>query len=278
MGGLLLLPFIPLLIYREFTAAPGFLISAAASFAVGLVLSRLFSLKRLYYRQSLLICGAAWFILCLFAALPFRLIAGMSYVDSYFESVSGFTTTGITVITAIEGLPKSLLFWRSLIQWLGGLGILTLFLAITFKSNNAYFQLFSAEAHKIESGRPTPNIAKTAIILWSIYLGFTLLEIVLLKIFGLSFFDSVCHALTTISTGGFSTYDASIDHFRQAGYRHYRVIEYVFTIFMLIGGINFLIHYKFLTGRFREVVRDIEFRYFVLIVLLVRAHDDHQCI
>jgi trk system potassium uptake protein len=269
MGGLLLLPFVPLLVYREYAAAPGFLISAVASFSVGLVLSKVFKLQRLYYKQSLLICGVAWFVLCLFAALPFKIVGGMSYLDSYFEAVSGFTTTGITVITTIELLPRSLLLWRSLIQWLGGLGILTLFLAITFRSNNAYFQLFSAEAHKIDSARPTPSIVRTAIILWSMYLGFTMLEMVVLKVLGLSFFDAICHALTTLSTGGFSTYDASIDYFRQAGYRHWRIIEYVITLFMLVGGINFLIHFKLLTGRFKEVGRDIEFRSFVLIVFSV---------
>ena len=269
MGGLLLLPCVPALLYREYSAAPGFLISAAASFGTGFFLKHVFRLEKLYYKQSLLICGISWFVLCLFAALPFRIVGGMSYLDSYFESVSGFTTTGITVITAIEALPKSLLLWRSLIQWLGGLGILTLFLAITFKSNNAYFQLFSAEAHKIDSARPTPNIVRTAVILWSMYLGFTVLEMTVLRVLGLSFFDAICHALTTISTGGFSTYDASIDHFRRAGYKNYRIIEYVFTFFMLVGGVNFLIHFKAVTGRFREVARDIELRYFILIIVSV---------
>ncbi|MBT3272358.1 MAG: TrkH family potassium uptake protein, partial [Spirochaetales bacterium] len=244
---------------------------AGACLTTGFLLQRLFTMGRLFYRQSLLVCGVAWFILCLFAALPFSIGAGMSYLDAYFESVSGFTTTGITVITAIEGLPKSILFWRSLIQWLGGLGILTLFLAITFRSNGAYFQLFSAEAHKIDSARPTPNIYRTAAMLWSIYAGFTLLEAIILKVLGLSVFDSICHALTTLSTGGFSTYNASIDYFRQAGYQHYRLIEYTITFFMLVGGVNFLLHFKILTGRFREVISDIEFRAFIAIVLGVSA-------
>ena len=181
---------------------------------------------------------------------------------------------GKTVSQSGEGSSAAepgLLFWRSLIQWLGGLGILTLFLAITFKSNNAYFQLFSAEAHKIDSARPTPNIYRTAAILWLMYGGFTILEMIILKILGLSLFDSICHGLTTLSTGGFSTYDASIDYFRQAGYRHYRAIEYTFAIFMLIGGINFLIHFKMFTGRFREVFRDIEYRWFWFIVVGVMA-------
>ena len=273
MGGLLLIPCIPLVIYHEFASAPGFLLSAAASFGTGFVFRRIFPLRKLYYKQSLLICGVAWFVLCLFAALPFRIAGDLSFLDAYFESVSGFTTTGITVITAIEKLPKSLLFWRSLIQWFGGLGILTLFLAVTFRSNNAYFQLFSAEAHKIDSARPTPNIVRTAVILWSIYLGFTVLEIIALKVLGLGIFDAICHSLTTISTGGFSTYDSSIDYFRQAGYRHYRLIEYVITAFMLIGGVNFLIHFKIVTGRFREVARDVELRWFALMTPLQKGNE-----
>ena len=269
MGGLLLLPLVIVLIYREYDQVFAFLIPAAASAAVGFIFTRVFHLGPLFYRRSLLICGLAWFVLCIFAALPFLISGSTSPVDAYFETVSGFTTTGITVITDIEVLPKSILFWRSFIQWLGGLGILTLFLAITFKSNNAYFQLFSAEAHKIDSARPTPNIIKTATILWSMYAGFTIAEMIVLKILGLSLFDSVCHALTTLSTGGFSTYDASIDHFRQAGYRNYRLIEYTFTFFMLLGGINFLIHYKVMTGRFREAARDTEYRSFFYIVIAV---------
>ena len=268
MGALLLLPLIFVLIFREYQLAMAFLIPAALSAGIGFLLTKVFRQGQLYFRQSLLVCGLAWFVLSIFAAMPFFIGEGMSVVDSYFETVSGITTTGITVVTEIGTLSKSILFWRSFIQWLGGLGILTLFLAVTFRSNNAYFQLFSAEAHKIESARPTPNIIKTAIILWSMYAGFTLLEMIILKGLGLGMFDALCHSLTTLSTGGFSTYDASIDYFRQAGYQHYRAIEYTFTAFMLIGGINFLIHFKVLTGRIKEVIRDIEFRYFIGIVLV----------
>ncbi len=268
-AALLLLPILIALIYREHSEIPAFLFAAALSSVAGVVLRVAFRPGQLRFRQGLLICGIAWIVLCLFAAVPFVRIAGMSYLDAYFESVSGFTTTGITVITDVESLPRSLLFWRSLIQWLGGLGILTLFLSITIKSNNAYFQLFAAEAHKIESARPTPNIYRTAAVLWLMYAGLTLVELVVLRILGMSTFDALCHSLTTLSTGGFSTYDASIDHFRLAGYTNYRLIEYTITVFMLAGGINFLLHYKMFTGRFREVFRDVEFRSFAGIVCAV---------
>ena len=159
MGALLLLPLIFVLVYAEYSLLYAFLIPAAACAAVGFILTRVSPSGQLRFKQSLLACGLAWFVLSLFACMPFTIGAGMSVLDAYFETVSGITTTGITVITAIEALPRAILFWRSLIQWLGGLGILTLFLAITFRSNGAYFQLFTAEAHKIDSARPTPNMA-----------------------------------------------------------------------------------------------------------------------
>jgi trk system potassium uptake protein TrkH len=163
-------------------------------------------------------------------------------------------------------MAKSVLFWRSLIQWLGGLGILTLFLAVTFRSNGAYYQLFSAESHKIDSSRPTPSIYKTVLILWSLYGAFTVLEFVILTGLGMKVFDAACHSLTTLSTGGFSPYDESIDYFRQAGYTHYRAIEYTITFFMLLGGINFLLHFKIITGQFREVSRNTELRFFLFLI------------
>jgi trk system potassium uptake protein TrkH len=187
----------------------------------------------------MLICGMAWIVLSLFGCIPFITGAKAYFLDAYFETVSGITTTGITIFTNIEIIPRSVLFWRSLIQWLGGLGILTFFLAITFRSTTTHFQLFSAESLKIDSTRPTPSIFKTAIILWILYILFTLCEVVVLKFLGLSIFDAVCHSLTTLSTGGFSTYDASIDYFRRAGYEHYRAIEYVVVFFMFLGGVIF---------------------------------------
>jgi trk system potassium uptake protein TrkH len=174
----------------------------------------------------------------------------------------------MTIFTNVEILPKCILFWRSLTQWIGGLGILTFFLVITFRSESTHFQLFSAESHKIDSARPTPSVLKTAVILWAIYALFTLSEVVVLKVLGVRLFDALCHSLTTMSTGGFSTFNTSIDYFRIAGYVHYKSIEYVTTFFMLLGGINFLLHYKILSGRFRDVGNNTELRYFLVIIAL----------
>jgi trk system potassium uptake protein TrkH len=223
------------------------------------------------YLQAMLICGMAWLVLSLFGCIPFYLGVRISFLDAFFETVSGFTTTGMTIFTNIESLPRSIIFWRSLIQWFGGLGILTFFLAITFSSSSAYFQLFSAESHKVDSARPTPSIFKTVVILWSLYTFLTLCELVVLKLLGVDLFDALCHSLTTLSTGGFCAHDASIDHFSREGFVNYRAIEYVISFFMLLGGINFLVHYKVLRGRLKDAANDTELRGFVLIILCSTA-------
>ena len=243
-----------------------FIIPLSLRLIFGILFIFLFKENNIYFIESLLICGVSWIFLAIFAGLPFSMAGGKSFIDGYFEAVSGLTTTGITIFTNIEALPKAVILWRSMIQWFGGLGILTLFLAITFKSNNAYFRLFSAESHKIDSARPTPSIYKTVIILWSIYGLFTAIEIVLLKIFGMNLFDAINHSLTTLSTGGFSPYDASIQHFKNAGYHYYREIEYIITFFMFLGGVNFLLHYKVLRGNIKDIFHDIEFRVFLFII------------
>jgi trk system potassium uptake protein TrkH len=259
---------VPVLLYREYNLIRAFLIPSLLSLVIGLLLRRLVKPGPVYYLQSLLVCGMAWIVLSVFACIPFWLGARMSFLDAYFETVSGFTTTGITLFTNIEAVQKGILFWRGLIQWLGGLGILTLFLAITFRSDNTYFRLFSAESHKIESSRPSPSIFRTVVILWAIYGLFTLCEVLALRTLGVGLFDATCHSFTTLSTGGFSTYDASIDHFRIAGYGNYKAIEYTITFFMFLGGVSFLLHYKMVTGQFRIVRRNLELRWFIMIIFL----------
>ena len=266
-GFILLIPLILILIYHEYAQLRAVITPSILCFAEGYLLQKLFKPGTVYYIQSILICGMAWMVLSLFGCIPFYIGTELTFLDSYFETVSGYSTTGITLFTNIEILPRSIVFWRSLIQWLGGLGILTFFLAVTFRSNQPYFHLFSAESHKIDSSRPTPSIFKTIIILWSLYLLFTFCEVVALRFLRVGYFDAVCHSLTTLSTGGFSPYDASIDYFHRAGFIHWRAIEYVITFFMFLGGVNFLLHYKILTGKMREVRSNIELRYFLIIIL-----------
>lgn len=265
---LMLIPLVPVFIYKEFALIKIFFIPSMISLVIGLALRRFVRPGTARYLQSLLVCGMAWVVLSVFASIPFWLGTSMSFLDAYFETVSGFTTTGITLFTDIESLQNSILFWRGFIQWLGGLGILTLFLAMTFSSDNTYFRLFAAESHKIEASRPSPSIYKTVVILWGIYVAFTLLEVLVLQILGVGLFDAVCHSLTTLSTGGFSNYNASIDHFRRAGYENYRAIEYAIAFFMFLGGMNFLLHFKVLTGKFGDVRRNPEIRWYITIILV----------
>ncbi len=189
-------------------------------------------------------------------------------VDSFFESVSGFTTTGITVFSGLNNMPHSILLWRSLIQWMGGLGILTFFLFVTFRSEGGVWHLFTAESHKINSSRPVPNIFKTVKILWLIYSVLTLLEVLILMALGLSFFDAINHSLTTLSTGGFSNYDQSVGYFNSHGYIYANAIEYTITFFMLLGGMNFLMHFHILKGQFKDVYADTETQRYIGIICI----------
>ncbi|SDL53859.1 TrkH family potassium uptake protein [Halarsenatibacter silvermanii] len=211
---------------------------------------------------SMIITGLGWLTASFVVAIPLTLGFNISFLDAYFEAMSGFTTTGITLISGLENYPLSLIFLRSLIQWLGGLGILSFFLLITFRSEGATWNLFGAEAHKISSSRPVPNLFKTIKILWSIYAGLSVLQTILLLLAGLSLFDAVIHTMTTLSTGGFSRYDASIAYFQQAGYANFRLIEYIFIIFMFFSGTNFLMHYRILQKNWREVLGNPEFKFY----------------
>ena len=157
-------------------------------------------------------------------------------------------------------MPRSILFWRALTQWLGGIGILSFFLAITFRGSGAH-HIFGAESHKISSGRPAPGLFNTLKILWGIYGLFTLLAMVVLAIERMPIFDAVCHVLTALSTGGFSPHDSSIEYYSLTGHPNYRLIEYTLTFIMMLGGINFLVHYRVLTKDFKAIWDNIEIRY-----------------
>jgi trk system potassium uptake protein TrkH len=261
LGITLLIPIIVSFIYQE-GIINSFLFPALFSMMLGLVMRIGFREQKITLSTGMLVCALGWIIISAIGALPFYLELDYSYIDTLFETVSGFTTTGITVFSGLSEFPRAILFWRSLIQWLGGLGFLTFFLIVTFRGQSGLFQLFTAESHKINMSRPVPNVFKTIKILWLIYGGFTIAEILILKFLGLSAFDAITHSFTTLSTGGFSSYDASIGFFKDAGYQYYRAIEYVIILFMAAGGINFLVHYKVLTGEVEELWSGIEMKYF----------------
>jgi trk system potassium uptake protein TrkH len=264
-GFVLLIPLLVLALYArsgwDEVSPASFLLPAAISWLLGAVFKRGWSFGPLDTPRSMLVCALGWISISALGALPLRLGLDVSYLDAYFEAVSGFTTTGITMLRGLDEMPRSIIFWRALTQWVGGLGILAFFLVVTFAGGTAH-QLYSAESHKIFSKRPAPGLFRTVRILWAIYAGFTLLIVVLLTLEGVSVYDAITHSFTALSTGGYSPYDASIDHYRQVGHPHFVLIEYTLAFAMLLGGINFFVHYQVLTGGIRSLWDNLEMRLF----------------
>ena len=211
-------------------------------------------------RDGYLIVAGGWIAVSAFGALPYVFSGVAGPIDALFESVSGFTTTGSTVLSGLEYMPHGMLLWRSFTQWLGGMGIILFTIALLPLLGIGGMQLFKAEVPGPVTDKIRPRLVETARQLWLVYLGFTLAECLLLLVAGLDPFDAVCHAMTTLATGGFSTRDASIAAFASPA------VEWIITAFMLVAGMNFVLHYRVLTGRGREILRDGELRYFLLVI------------
>ncbi len=214
-------------------------------------------------REAIFAVAVIWVASGIFGSLPFVFAANMGPVDSLFEAISGFTTTGATVITDIESrLRRPLLLWRSVMQWLGGMGIVVLFVAVFPNVGVGAKFMFRGEAPGAISEGLQPRIADTSSTLWRLYVLFTATEFGLLWLLGMSPFESLCHALTTMSTGGFSTRDASVGAFDSPA------IEMVIALFMLIAGTNFGLYYAAIRGRtLRGFVRSAEFRVYLLLIV-----------
>lgn len=266
---LLLLPLVIAFIYREnMNVYQGFILSALITALLATLLrwiTRRHAVK-MTLSTSMIFCFTSWLFISALGSLPFLLILKVSLIDGLFESVSGFTTTGITVLQGLDAMSPAVIFWRSFIQWMGGLGILTFFLFVTASGEGDMWQLFTAEGHKITSARPVPNVYRTIRWFWVIYGGYTLAEMIVLNLLGLPLFDAVIHSFTTLSTGGFSNHDASIAYYQLAGYTHYRWIEYTVILFMLLGGINFLVHYRMIKESPLILFKDIEAKTYLKII------------
>ncbi len=219
--------------------------------------------KKLGNREGYMTVSLVWVVFSLFGALPFYLSNAIpSYTDAFFETMSGFTTTGSSILTNIEALPHGLLFWRSLTQWLGGMGIIVLSLAILPLFGIGGAQLFTAEATGPTYAKIRPRIKDTAKILWGIYFLLTVSEFVLLIVFGMGWFDACCHAFTTMATGGYSTKNASIAAFNSPA------IEYVIIVFMFLAGLNFSLLYYLVYGKFAKLFKDEEAKWYTYTVVL----------
>lgn len=215
------------------------------------------------HREGMAITALGWVAAGLFGALPFY-FGGLfpHVVDCLFESFSGFTTTGASVLTDIESVPKSLLFWRSLTHWLGGMGIIVLSLAILPFLGVGGMQLYKAEVPGPAPDKLRPRIRDTAVLLWKVYILFSVVETVLLMLGGMDLFDALCHTFGTMATGGFSTKNASIAYYDSV------YIDTVITVFMLIAGINFSLHFQLLRGNPWAMWRDPECRFFLGLFLV----------
>jgi trk system potassium uptake protein TrkH len=219
---------------------------------------------QLNHRDGVAIVAFGWLAAALFGTLPYLFSGAIpDFTNAFFESVSGFTTTGASILNNIESLPEGILLWRSLTQWLGGMGIIVLSIAILPFLGVGGMQLYRAEIPSPVIDKLKPRISETAKILWKVYLGITIIEIVLLFSGGMSLFEAVCHAFCTMPTGGFSPKNASIAHYKSVYF------DSVIIVFMLLAGINFSLHYKLIRGDFRIFWKDPEFRVFFFLVALL---------
>jgi trk system potassium uptake protein TrkH len=215
---------------------------------------------RIRPRDGFLVVSLAWIAAGLFGAVPYVLSGVLGPIDALFESVAGFTTTGSTVMTRITTAPMGLHLWRALTQWLGGMGIIVFTIAVLPLLGIGGMQLFKAEVPGPVADKVRPRVAETARRLWLIYVGFTAAECLALRLAGMNTFEALCHSMTTLATGGFSTRDASVGEFNSPA------MEWIISFFMLVAGMNFVLHYRLLSGRFRQVGQDGELRYFLRVV------------
>ncbi|MCP4216987.1 MAG: TrkH family potassium uptake protein [bacterium] len=266
LGLMMLVPF-GLSIYFSDGCSAGLFYSILTAVGCGGLLFLFTDSKRsLSARDGFLVVALGWFFMALFGALPYLFSGAIpSITDSFFESMSGFTTTGATILTDIEALPLSLHFWRALTHWVGGMGIIVLSLAILPLLGIGGMQLFKAEVPGPTADKLTPRVANTAKILWLVYVGITFLEVIFLVFGGMTVFDAICHSFATMATGGFSTKNASLGAYNSA------YLDYVVTIFMFIAGANFALHYKFIIGKFSSHWKDFEFKTYLFITLALAA-------
>jgi len=256
------------LYYGEERTTRAFLISAGITMLAGIIL--FYPGRRetgtIGRREALLVVTSSWVLIGAAGAVPYMLDrAFTNYADAFFETVSGFTTTGSTVLTNIETLTRGMHYWRTLTHWLGGMGIIVLFIAIFPQLGVGAKHLFKSEVPGPITEGLKPKIRETAATLWKIYLGLTVVECGLLCWAGMDVFDALCHSFATMATGGFSTRNASIGHYSSLP------IDFIVMLFMFLAGINFSLYYLVLKGRFTALFIDREFRVYAGLVAMASA-------
>jgi len=248
-------------------AFPAFMFSAlAAAAAAGFLMllgrGQRGEISEIRGRDGLAVVGLAWPLIGLAGAMPYLFSGRLTgFTDALFESVSGFTTTGATILTGLDQLPESLMLWRALTHWLGGMGIIVLMLAILPFLGLSGLHLFRNES-SLGQTRLKPRVAQTAKTLWGIYLGFTIILVVLARAWGLSWFEALVNGLSAVSTGGFAARDLSIGHHGHPG------LEALFVVFMFLSSLNFALYYQAGRGEWRSLLKDAEARVYILIIIL----------
>ena len=239
-----------------------FLVPAGICFFVGLAFKRIFvseSRKVMGTKHAMISVALGWLIITLICSLPFYLSGTLNLVDSFFESMSGFTTTGMTMIKDIESCSRALLFYRSLTQWIGGVGIIILALSVLTRPGTVAMKVYASELGDLKI---KPRMKSTIRETWKIYVFYTIMCAIWLCIAGMGPFDAINHSLTTLPTGGFSTHSDSIAFYNSP------LIESILVMFMFISSISFILHFELFRGNFKDLFKNIEFRYMLVILLI----------
>ena len=264
-GGFMLLSSLISLIYKDGVTSSLF-ISGGLTISIGLL--AMYNTKdhnkEMNKREGYIVVAFGWIVMALSGTLPYLLTGSITnFTDAFFETMSGFTTTGSSILNDIEILPEGVLFWRSLTHWIGGMGIIVLAIAILPLLGIGGMQMFAAEAPGPSTDKLHPRITDTAKRLWLIYFSYTAAETILLNVAGMSFFDAINHSLCTLSTGGFSTKNASVAYWNDQP-----IIQYIIIVFMFLAGTNFVLSYFAFKGKVQKIIKDEEFKlYFKFITI-----------
>ncbi|PHR74166.1 MAG: potassium transporter [Lutibacter sp.] len=262
LNGVFMLLAVPFSIYHQESAKWGILYAGLITIVLGFLMwyFNRNAEKNLQKKEGYLIVTFGWLILSLTGTLPYILSGTIpEFTNAFFETISGYSTTGASILTDIESMPKGILFWRSATHWIGGMGIIVLTIAILPLLGIGGMQLFMAEAPGPSADKMHPRITETAKRLWLIYFSLTITEFLLLKIAGMGWFDAINHAMATLSTGGFSTKNASI-----AYWNGMPMVQYIITLFMFIAGTNFMITYFIFKGKWQRILKNEEFKWYFL--------------
>lgn len=265
VGLSLVFPILTALFCGELSVIPSFAAPLGVSVLIGVFFYFAGKKTKINFsiRNVFAFVALAWISISVFGSVPL-LLSGVipNFYDALFESVSGFSTTGATILSDVESLPRSINFWRCQMHWLGGMGIIALTVALLPLLGVGSFQLIKAESTGPEKGQITPKMANTAKTLWLLYVGFTVAHAIALKICGMDVIDSICHAFSTLGTGGFSSKNASIGAYNSLA------IEIVCTVFMFLAGVNFSLYFYVITGKFDEVKKNSELKAYISLFLI----------